>query len=137
MRRTSQAVVAAAIGVGLIASPSPHVLHGQDGAPVNRVIDKLQQDRPAIGTFTRSPSDDLDFAVIDVQYGEFDIAAVRQALAGMREGEGPPAVAPIVRIPLTARDAPRTDRRCCSSPSTCSRSCPGSSAWRGVSDDAA
>jgi len=78
----------------------------QGGAPVNRVIVRLQQGRPVIGTFTRSARPDIDFAVIDEQYGEFDIDAVRVALAAMREGDGPPVVAPIVRIPLDVRDAP-------------------------------
>ena len=86
---------------------APPVLYPQDEAPVNRVIERLQQGRPAIGTFTRAPSPDLDFAVIDTQYGEFDIDAVRQALLGMRTGNGAPAVMPIVRIPFAAREAPQ------------------------------
>ena len=82
-------------------------LYAQDGAPVNRVIERLQQDRPAMGTFTRAPGSDLDFAVIDTQYGEFDIDAVRQALLDMRTGDGAPAVMPIVRIPFAERNAPQ------------------------------
>ena len=31
---------------------SPLVLHAQDATPINRVIERLRQDRPAIGTFT-------------------------------------------------------------------------------------
>ena len=85
---------------------SPLVLHAQDATPINRVIERLRQDRPAIGTFTRTAGPDLDFAVIDTQYGTFDIDAVRQALAGIRTGNGAPAVAPIVRIPYDAREAP-------------------------------
>ena len=84
----------------------PLPLSAQDEPPVNRVIEQLRQDRPAIGTFTRTASPDLDFAVIDTQYGEFDIEAVRQALLGMRSGDGAPAVTPIVRIPYDAREAP-------------------------------
>ena len=79
----------------------------QEREPLNRVIQRLQQDRPAIGTFTRTAGVDLDFAVIDVQYGEFNIDEVRQALAGMRTGNAAPTVAPIVRIPYDARDAPQ------------------------------
>ncbi len=75
--------------------------------PVNRVIANLQQGRPVIGTFTRTPSSELDFAVIDEQYGEFDIQGVREALAGMRVDNGPPVVAPIVRTPLAVRNAPQ------------------------------
>ena len=86
---------------------SPRAVYAQDAPPVNRVIERLQQDRPAIGTFTRTAGPDLDFAVIDTQYGEFDIDAVRQVLVGMRTDNGAPVVAPIVRIPLAARDAPQ------------------------------
>jgi len=75
--------------------------------PVNRVIEKLQLGLPAIGTFTRAPSSDLDFAVIDEQYGEFDIEGVNAAVQGMKVDNGTPMVAPIVRIPLAARDAPQ------------------------------
>ena len=81
-------------------------LYAQEAAPVNKVIERLQQGQPAIGTFTRTAGPDLDFAVIDEQYGDFDIDAVREAVAGMRAGDGAPGVTPIVRIPLAARDAP-------------------------------
>jgi len=96
----------AALAVALIGvAPGP--LYAQDGPPANRVIERLQQEQPAIGTFTRTPGPDLDFAVIDTQYGEFDIDAVRQALLGMRTDNGAPAVMPIVRIPFAARHAPQ------------------------------
>lgn len=75
--------------------------------PVNRVIENLQQGRPVIGTFTRTPSADLDFAVIDEQYGEFDIEGVRRAVDAIHSDNEPPAVAPIIRTPLAARDAPQ------------------------------
>ena len=105
MRRMySVALVAELIFV--LSGVSPPVLYAQDEAPINRVIERLRQGRPAIGTFTRTASPDLDFAVIDEQYGEFDIAAVREALVGMQTGNGAPVVAPIVRIPLAAREAP-------------------------------
>ena len=84
----------------------PTASSAQAGAPVNRVIEQLRQDRPAIGTFTRSPRADLDFVIIDEQYGEFDIDAVRAALTNMSTGSGV-AAAPIVRIPLAVRDAPQ------------------------------
>ena len=61
---------------------------------------------PAIGSFTRTARPDLDFVVIDAQYGTFDIGPIRQILGGLRVGDGPPAVTPIVRIPYVARDAP-------------------------------
>jgi len=88
--------------------PFPPSAEGVDEtpAPVNRIIERLQQGRPAIGTFTRTATPDLDFAVIDEQYGEFDIDGVREALVGMREGDGARVAAPIVRIPLAARDDP-------------------------------
>lgn len=86
---------------------SQRAVYAQDTAPVNRVIERLQQGRPVIGTFTRTARPDLHFAVIDEQYGEFDIDGVREAVAAMRAGDGAPAVTPIVRIPLAARDAPQ------------------------------
>ena len=84
----------------------PTASSAQTGAPVNRVIEQLRQHRPAIGTFTRNPRADLDFVIIDEQYGEFDIDAVRAALSNMYTGNGA-AAAPIVRIPLNLRDAPQ------------------------------
>ena len=84
----------------------PIVSWAQAGAPVNRVIEQLRQDRPVIGTFTRNPRVDLDFVIIDEQYGEFDIDALRAALTNMYPGNGA-AAAPIVRIPLNLRDAPQ------------------------------
>ena len=48
-------------------------------------IERLRQGEPAIGTFTRTGRPDLDFAVIDAQYGRFDINAIRQAVVAMRE----------------------------------------------------
>ena len=86
---------------------SPLPLHAQDTAQVNRVIERLQQGRPVIGTFTRTARPDLDFAVIDEQYGAFDIDGVREAVVAMRAGDGTLAVTPIVRIPLAARDTPQ------------------------------
>jgi 2-keto-3-deoxy-L-rhamnonate aldolase RhmA len=73
----------------------------------NPIIENLQSGRPVIGTFTRTPSAELDFAIIDVQYGDFDIEEVRAAIAGMPRGNKSPLVAPIVRTPLAARDNPQ------------------------------
>jgi 4-hydroxy-2-oxoheptanedioate aldolase len=73
---------------------------------INRVIENLQEGKPVIGTFTRSPNIDLDFAVIDEQYGDFDISGVRSAIAAMRTSDALSSVTPIVRTPLSARDAP-------------------------------
>ena len=85
----------------------PLSLYAQDEAPANRIIERLRQGHPAIGTFTRTGRPDLDFAVIDAQYGRFDIDAIRQAVVAMRSDTAVPAVAPIVRIPYAARDAPQ------------------------------
>jgi 4-hydroxy-2-oxoheptanedioate aldolase len=98
-------VVAAMLAMTALYAP---VLQAQDATPVNRVIERLQEDAPAIGTFSRRPADGLDFTVIDAQYGEFDVEAIRQVLTAMRADGEPPAVAPIVRIPRAARDAPQT-----------------------------
>ena len=86
---------------------SATVVQAQSSSPVNRIIENLFQDSPAIGTFTRTPETDIDFTVIDEQYGEFDINDVRKVLVDMRVNNRPPIVAPIVRIPLAARDAPQ------------------------------
>jgi len=93
--------------IATLAGVSPPPLHAQSAAPVNRLIERLQQGRPVIGTFTRTARPDLDFAVIDEQYGDFDIAAVREAVAAIRAGGGAPVTTPVVRIPLAARDAPQ------------------------------
>jgi 4-hydroxy-2-oxoheptanedioate aldolase len=94
--------IAALTGAVLQRQP----LYAQEVASVNRVIEQLQQGRPAIGTFTRTARPDLDFAVIDEQYGDFDIDGVREAVVAIRAGSGGPAITPVVRIPLAARDAP-------------------------------
>ena len=86
---------------------SATVVQAQSSSPVNRIIENLFRDSPAIGTFTRTPEMDIDFTVIDEQYGEFDINDVRKALVDMRVNNRSPIVAPIVRIPLAARDAPQ------------------------------
>ena len=90
-----------------VSALSATVVQGQSSSPVNRIIENLFQDSPAIGTFTRTPETDIDFTVIDEQYGEFDINDVRKVLVDMRVDNRPPFVAPIVRIPLAARDAPQ------------------------------
>ena len=87
-------------------------LYAQEVAPVNRVIERLQQGRPAIGTFTRTARPDLDFAVIDEQYGAFDIDGVRAAVVAIRAGDGAHAITPVVRIPLAMRDvSPKYGRK--------------------------
>jgi 4-hydroxy-2-oxoheptanedioate aldolase len=101
-----RAIILVAVSALALALLSPRAVGGQSEAPINRVIDRLRQDRPAIGTFTRAARPDLDFVVIDTQYGVFDIAAVRETLAGLRTNVEPPVAAPIVRIPFEARDAP-------------------------------
>ncbi|MEC8951013.1 MAG: aldolase/citrate lyase family protein [Pseudomonadota bacterium] len=86
---------------------SAGMVQAQSSSPVNRVIENLFQDKPAIGTFTQTPETDIDFTVIDEQYGDFDVNDVRKVLVDMRVNNRPPIVAPIVRIPLAVRDAPQ------------------------------
>ena len=86
---------------------SANMVQEQSSFPVNRVIENLFQDKPAIGTFTQTPETDIDFTVIDEQYGDFDVNDVRKVLVDMRVNNRPPIVAPIVRIPLAVRDAPQ------------------------------
>jgi len=94
--------------VTLVVSVTTSLTISAQTEPVNRIIEKLQQGLPVIGTFTRAPSSDMDFAVIDEQYGEFDIEGVKNVLDGMKAESGLPAAAPVVRIPLAERDNPQT-----------------------------
>ncbi len=97
----------AAVCSTALAAAALQPLYAQEAASINRVIEQLQQGRPAIGTFARTARPDLDFAVIDEQYGDFDIDGVRAAVVAIRAGSGAPAVTPVVRIPLAVRDAPQ------------------------------
>ena len=76
----------------------------QDTPPV---IANLQSDRPVIGTFTRTPSPDLDFVVIDAQYGAFDITGIRETITSIKQSDHSNKVAAIVRTPLAVRDMPQ------------------------------
>ena len=105
MRRMNLVALVAVLGF-TSSGVSPAALYAQAEGPVNRVVDQLQQGRPAIGTFTRTARPDLDFAVIDEQYGDFDIDGVREAVVAIRAGSGASAITPVVRIPLAERDAP-------------------------------
>ena len=105
LRRPCLAAMAT-IGLGIFLETTAPI-RAQEGIGLNRVVERLASEQPAIGTFTRSPDPDLHFAVIDAQYGDFDLEGVRRTMAGMRVGDTPPAVAPIVRIPYAARDAPQ------------------------------
>lgn len=105
LRRPCLAAMAT-IGLGIFLDTAAPI-RAQEVIGLNRVVERLASEQPAIGTFTRSPDPDLHFAVIDAQYGDFDLEGVRRTMAGMRVGDNPPAVAPIVRIPYAARDAPQ------------------------------
>ena len=104
MRPMPLALAAVCTSAFTFAASQP--LYAQEAASVNRVIEQLLQGRPAIGTFTRTARSALDFAVIDEQYGDFDIDGVREAVVAIRAGDGAPAITPVVRIPLAVRDAP-------------------------------
>ena len=99
-------VALAAVFIAALPGAALRPLFAQEAASVNRVIEQLRQGRPAIGTFTRTARPDLDFAVIDEQYGDFDIDGVREAVVAVGAGDDAPTVTPVVRIPLAARDAP-------------------------------
>jgi len=105
-RRRPCLAAMATVGLGIFLETAAP-MRAQEGIGLNRVVERLSSEQPAIGTFTRSPDPDLHFAVIDAQYGDFDLEGVRRTMAGMRVGDNPPAVAPIVRIPYAARDAPQ------------------------------
>ena len=104
MPLTLAAVYTAALTGAVLQPLQP--LYAQEAASANRVVEQLRQGRPAIGTFTRAARPDLDFAVIDEQYGDFDIDGVREAVLAIRAGDGARPVTPVVRIPLAVRDAP-------------------------------
>ena len=94
-------------GVGLIlALGAEEPTFAQNSPRSNRVIERFLVDEPAIGTFTRNPAPNLDFTVIDTQYGNFNLEDVRSTLAEMRIGNRAPDVIPIVRIPYAMRHAP-------------------------------
>jgi len=96
-------VIAAAAWVGMFSV----AVNSQDTTARNLLIEKLQEDRPAIGTFSRRNRPGLDYVVIDAQYGAFDIEAIRQALSEMRDGNGESPVTPIIRIPYDSRTSPK------------------------------
>lgn len=82
-------------------------VHAQDRSAGNLVIEKLREDEPAIGTFSRRNRPGLDYVVIDAQYGTFDIDVIRQALTEIRTSIGETAVTPIIRIPYDSRTNPK------------------------------
>ncbi|MEE2636759.1 MAG: aldolase/citrate lyase family protein [Acidobacteriota bacterium] len=83
------------------------VLSVQETASIsmNRVVTRLTEGQPVVGTFSRVPDPAVDFSVIDAQYGEFDPESIRQDLNNLRV-DAPPRLAPVVRIPYDARAAP-------------------------------
>ncbi len=109
----SLSVFYAAVCAAALIGAVRHPVYAQETPSANRVVEQLQQGRPAMGTFTRTARPGLDFAVIDEQYGDFDIDGVRDAVVAIRAGGGRAvasatgqAAAPVVRIPLAARDTP-------------------------------
>lgn len=107
MRHVRGRTAAAACIVLVLSVADAPMLPAQE-APLNRVVARIQADRPAIGTFSRSPDAALDFTVVDAQYGDLDLNAIRRTLDQLRTGDGPPTVSPIVRIPVAAAPAPET-----------------------------
>ncbi len=73
------------------------------------LMDDLGNGRPVVGTFAREPRADLDFIVIDAQYGEFDITGIGATIKSIKQDDRWADVAVIVRIPLAARDDPRRE----------------------------
>ncbi len=87
------------IALGLLAEAA--------AAQPNRVVAQLEAGRPAIGTFTRG-APDLDFVVIDAQYGDFELDAIAGRLQGLKDDGGATGALPVVRIPLSAVEAPES-----------------------------
>lgn len=73
---------------------------------LNPIINKLNAGEAAIGTFTRDPRFDLDFVVIDEQYGDINDSLLRRMIYDLSDGDGSPVAAPVVRPPLNMRDTP-------------------------------
>ncbi|MBM62577.1 MAG: hypothetical protein CL484_06470 [Acidobacteria bacterium] len=79
----------------------------QEVISFNRIIEHLKSQQAVIGTFTRFPMSDLDFLVIDTQYTNFDIEAIRRTMSRLRASNEPPSFTPIVRIPDLGRNTPQ------------------------------
>ena len=72
----------------------------------HRMVTRLQQGVPAIGTFGDTLENDLDFVVIDYQYRPLNFEDLARALVSLRNEASTPSLTPIVRIPRNNRDAP-------------------------------
>lgn len=113
-RHVSLALFLSAAFVAVGAQPP------RPGGRLNRLIDRLEQKRPAMGTVNRqAPRSleaaralavrDLDFAVFDVESGVTDLAQFETSLQALRDPavlRGRRPISPIVRIPRAQNDAP-------------------------------
>ena len=97
-KSVAASVVAIAVGLGVVS-------HAQPVAVENRVAARRDAGQPAIGTFTQG-APNLDFVVIDAQYGDFDLDAIEGRLQALKADRSGSSALPVVRIPLSAVEAP-------------------------------
>jgi len=117
------AIVLGLVGVG---GPRPTAQQPTNGSQkkvrLNRVIEQLELGRPVVGPIVLNGSladaralatSDIDFALIDMEHGPYDIAALQLTLLGMtdkativRTGNLRPNVVPTVRIPMHGYEDP-------------------------------
>ena len=106
----------------LVASSATSLAAAQDVEPVrlNRTIETLAAGEAAFGIFSTDGSpknarslarSDLDFILIDMEHGPFDVETLQAFLLGMTDkrailenGNLQPSVTPIVRIPSNGRE---------------------------------
>jgi 4-hydroxy-2-oxoheptanedioate aldolase len=87
---------------------------------LNRVIELMEAKKPALGIFSFNHSvrmgasvggSRLDFVIIDLEHGPYDVSALQNYLLGMidkrqilRKGNLQPNVVPLVRVPAAGRE---------------------------------
>lgn len=127
--RAAIGLAATALIAGAITShtTAPIAAQGGQAAPkirLNRAIERLAQGQQIIGTFPGAnmtieggrtlATSNLDFVMLDLQYGTFDISKAQQFLLGLinkaailKKGNLQPDVVPFIRIPVASHDAPQ------------------------------
>lgn len=111
-------VLAPAALLGL--SVTALLAQGSSRVRLNRTIELLSQGKPVFGIFSGDRSlgnarslatSELDFVIIDMEHGPFDVETLQLFLLGMtdkrailQKGNLQPNVTPIVRIPVNGRE---------------------------------
>lgn len=80
---------------------------------LNPLIERLEAGEPAYGIFSgdrdvlnagRLGRSGLDYIIIDMEHGPFDVEALRRFILAMKGADGTFSAAPIVRIPANGRE---------------------------------